>query len=77
MLLDLENPTMIVGRCEEPILEPDEAYPYENEGYRPKVIFPTGHVDMGDGTCRIYYGASDQVMAVATSKIADLVALCK
>lgn len=52
-------------------------YPYENEGYRPKVIFPTGLIDMGDGTCRIYYGASDTVMAMATARIDDLIALCR
>lgn len=77
MLLDLENPAKIIGRCAEPVLDPDPAHPYEVEGYRPTVIFPTGLIDMGDGTCRIYYGASDQVMALATAKIADLVALCK
>jgi len=76
MLLDLQDPTKIVGRCEDPILEPEDKYPYEVEGYRPRVIFPTGLIDMGDGTCRIYYGASDQVMAVATASIADLVELC-
>jgi beta-1,4-mannooligosaccharide/beta-1,4-mannosyl-N-acetylglucosamine phosphorylase len=77
MLLDLKDPSKIVGRCAEPILEPEPDVAYENEGYRPKVIFPCGLIDMGDGTCRIYYGASDQVMALATAKIADLIALCK
>lgn len=77
MLLDLENPAKILGRCPEPILEPDDRFAYESEGYRPRVIFPTGLIDMGDGTCRIYYGASDAVMALATAKIADLVALCR
>ena len=77
MLLDLDDPSRIVGRCEEPILEPDPDVPFENEGYRPKVIFPTGLIDMQDGTCRIYYGASDQVMAVATARIDDLISLCK
>ncbi len=77
MLLDLENPAKIIGRCADPVLEPEDAYPYENEGYRPKVVFPTGLIDMGDGTCRIYYGASDTVMAMATARIADLIALCR
>ena len=77
MLLDLDDPSRIIGRCAEPILEPEPDVSYEVEGYRPKVIFPTGLIDMGDGTCRIYYGASDQVMAVATAKIDDLVALCR
>ena len=77
MLLDLENPARIVGRCEEPILEPEDAYRYEVEGYRPKVCFPCGFIDMGDGTCRIYYGASDTVMAIATARIDDLITLCR
>ena len=77
LLLDLEDPSKIVGRCEDPILEPEPDVPYENEGHRPKVIFPCGMIDMNDGTCRIYYGASDQVMALATAKIDDLIALCK
>ncbi len=62
---------------EAPILEPEPDVPYENEGRRPKLIFPCGMIDMGDGTGRIYYGASDQVMALATAKIDDLIALCK
>ena len=77
MLLDLDDPSRIVGRCEDPILEPEPDVPYENEGHRPKVIFPTGLIDMGNGHVRIYYGASDQVMAVATAKIDDLIALCR
>ncbi len=77
MLLDLKNPAKILGRCPEPILDPEPEFPYEWEGYRPRVIFPTGFIDMGDGTCLIYYGASDTVMALATARIDDLIALCR
>jgi beta-1,4-mannooligosaccharide/beta-1,4-mannosyl-N-acetylglucosamine phosphorylase len=74
MLLDLEEPWRIRGRCLEPIISPEA--PYELLGYRPRVIFPTGTVAEPDGAVKIYYGAADQVMCLATAGLADLVDLC-
>lgn len=76
MLLDLENPSKIIGMYKEPLIAPETEYETE-EGFRTNVIFPGGLIAEDDGTVKIYYGASDTVECMATAKIEDLVALCK
>jgi predicted GH43/DUF377 family glycosyl hydrolase len=72
MLLDLADPTKVLARCPEPIMEP-ETY-YENFGlYIPHVIFPTGAV-VKDGLVHIYYGVCDTAIALATVPLDDLLA---
>jgi predicted GH43/DUF377 family glycosyl hydrolase len=44
-------------------------------GFRTNTIFATGAIPVGD-TLRIYYGASDTVIALAEAKIDDLVDAC-
>ena len=66
MLLDPENPERIIHRSAEPILEPDERY--ENEGLKRGVVYSCGAV-IRDGQLLVYYGASDQTLAVATAPI--------
>ena len=75
MLLDLNDPYRVLGICRDPLLAPDEAYESE-EGFRTNVIFPTGAVLEKDGTVKIYYGASDTVIALATAKVDDLIEAC-
>lgn len=75
MLLDLEDPTKIIGMSKEPLLAPD--LPCElDEGFRQNVIFPGGMILEPDGEVKIYYGASDTVECLATAKLDDLLALC-
>jgi len=76
MLLDLENPSKIIGMYQEPLIAPETKYEVE-EGFRTNVIFPGGLIAEEDGTVKIYYGASDTVECMATAKIEDLIALCK
>ena len=45
-------------------------------GFRTNVIFPTGAILEEDGTVKIYYGASDTVIALATANVNDLIQLC-
>ena len=75
MLLDLEDPSRIVSMCPDPVMEPTEDY--ENVGYRSHVVFPGAMVPEADGTVKIYYGAADQSVALATAGLDDLVALCR
>ena len=75
MLLDLEDPSKIVGMCPDPIMKPTEEY--ESLGYRSNVVFPGSLVSEDDGTVKIYYGAADQCVALATAKLSDLVDLCR
>ncbi len=75
MLLDLEDPTKVIGMCPEPILKAE--YDYEIDGFRGSVIFPGGMILEDDGEVRIYYGAADTVEALATAHVGDLLELCQ
>ncbi len=78
MMLDLNEPWKVVGLSKEPFMIPTAPYDYETRGYRSVTIFPTATVLEDDGkTVRIYYGACDTVMALATAKLDDMIALCK
>lgn len=71
MLLDLDDPSRIIARRREPLLVPSA--PYEMDSvYRPNVVFPCGMVQEPDGELKIYYGASDVHIAVATVATKDL-----
>jgi len=69
LLLDLEAPGRIIGRAAEPVLVSEA--PYEQEGFVPNVVFPTGLVERGDGLL-VYYGAADSATAVAELPREDL-----
>jgi hypothetical protein len=69
MLLDLKNPTRVLSRSEEPILEPQVWY--ENEGWKSGVIYPCGAVVIKDRLL-IYYGGADKVTCVASAKLDEL-----
>ena len=64
MILDLKDPTKILYRSKKPILEPDAFY--ENEGYKPGVIYCCGAV-VKDDKLFVYYGGADMVSCVATA----------
>ena len=70
-LLDLYEPHRIVRKALEPILVPEANF--EQEGFVPNVVFPTGLVDRGD-TVFVYYGAADTVCAVAELSKTDILA---
>ncbi len=75
MLLDLEDPSKVIGMSKEPLIAPET--PYEtDEGYRQNVIFPGGMILEDDGEVKIYYGASDTVECLATANVDDLIKLC-
>ena len=66
MILDIEDPTKILYRGNEPILEPNEWY--ENEGYKGGVVYSCGAV-VKDGELFVYYGGADKVSCVATANL--------
>lgn len=76
MLLDLKDPSKIVGIYREPLIAPETEYETEG-GFRTNVIFPGGLILEDDGTVKIYYGASDTVECLATAKVEDLIRLCR
>lgn len=76
MLLDLKDPSKIIGMYREPLLAPETSYETDN-GFRTNVIFPGGLILEDDGTVKIYYGASDTVECMAIARLDGLIALCK
>ena len=75
MLLDLEDPTKVIGMSKLPLIAPETVYETE-QGYRQQVIFPGGMILEPDGEVKIYYGASDTVECLATARLEELLALC-
>lgn len=69
MLLDLNNPTKIISRTNEPILSPET--PYEKTGQIPNVVFPCGVALIGKKVF-VYYGAGDSVVGVAAVELEKL-----
>jgi len=67
MLLDLEDPTKILFRSKNPVLEPREWY--ENE-WKYGVVMATGAVVVGHDLI-VYYGAGDKHIAAARANLRD------
>jgi len=68
-LLDLEDPTKVIGRLPYPILEPERKY--ELQGDVPNVVFPEGTA-LFDDELLVYYGGADKVIAMASVNINEL-----
>jgi predicted GH43/DUF377 family glycosyl hydrolase len=71
LLLDLNDPSIVLARSEHPIVEPTA--PYELAGFFGNVVFTNGHVVQND-TIQIYYGASDEVICMAELSIMEILA---
>ena len=69
MLLDLKDPSKVLARGAEPIMEP--IAPYETTGFFGNVVFTNGHLVDGD-TVTLYYGASDEVICGAKMSIKEI-----
>ena len=70
LLLDLEDPTKVLARSEEPIMEP--VAPYEQTGFFGNVVFTNGFYRTGEDTVKIFYGASDEVICSAEFSISEI-----
>ncbi|HTK33639.1 MAG TPA: hypothetical protein VL335_03820 [Candidatus Paceibacterota bacterium] len=68
MLLDLQDPTKVLYRSPEPILEPDMHY--ENDG-KPGIVYASGAV-VKDGRLLVYYGGGDRHVCVAEISLNEL-----
>lgn len=69
LLLDPNDPTVVIARSREPILRPET--PYEREGFFGGVVFTCGLLAERD-LVRIYYGAADGVTAVADLPLEEI-----
>jgi predicted GH43/DUF377 family glycosyl hydrolase len=70
-LLDLDEPTRVLHRLPSWILAP--LAPYERAGDVPNVVFPCGLVhEPSSGDVRLYYGAADSSVCLATAQLDEL-----
>jgi predicted GH43/DUF377 family glycosyl hydrolase len=69
-LLDLNDPSKVLGRTKEPILSPDEN---EREGYVPNVVYSCGGQINGEDLI-IPYAMSDYASSFATVNVKELLA---
>ena len=68
ILLDLDDPTRIIGRLREPLLSPS---PDEQDGYVPNVVYSCGAL-VHAGTLVLPYGIGDSAIGFATVAMAEL-----
>lgn len=69
MLLDHDDPSQVIARTNNPLLEPEVHY--ENEGFKYGVAYPCGAVTIGD-KLYVYYGGADMVTCVAHANTQDI-----
>ncbi len=68
-LLDLKEPSKVIARQAEPILEAE--LDWEINGYVPNVVFSCGQAII-DAEIYVYYGGADTVIGVASLKMGDI-----
>lgn len=75
-ILDLEEPSKVLYRCENFLLTPEEWY--EERGFVPNVTFPCATIhDPESGKIAIYYGCADSYVGLAFCKFDEIVAYIK
>jgi predicted GH43/DUF377 family glycosyl hydrolase len=76
MLLDLNDPRKVINKMNSWILTPDTEY--ELNGRVPNVVFTTGAIaDHEKDQIRVYYGAADTCIGLATGSLSELINACK
>jgi len=75
VLLDLKDPSKVIGKTKSYILAPLAIY--EQTGRVPNVVFACGCIaDYKEDRLRVYYGAADTCIGLATGKISEIVDAC-
>jgi predicted GH43/DUF377 family glycosyl hydrolase len=69
LLLDLEDPSRVLHRTKDWIMQPEADY--EIDGFYQGCVFPCGKLVI-DETLFVYYGAADKYVALATCKLEEL-----
>jgi len=67
-LLDLHDPSKVIGRLREPLLKPNEN---EREGYVPNVVYTCGAL-VHKGELIVPYGLADHATAFATVSLSEV-----
>ncbi len=68
LLLDLDDPTRIVGRLTEPLLQPRNS---ERDGYVPNVVYSCGAL-IHEQKLLLPYGCSDMTIRIGVADVPDL-----
>jgi predicted GH43/DUF377 family glycosyl hydrolase len=68
VLLDLDDPTRMIGRLSAPLMSPDET---ERDGYVPNVVYSCGALVHGDWLV-IPYGIADATVGIAVVNLEEL-----
>lgn len=70
-ILDTDEPSKVLHRCENYLLTPEEEY--EERGFVPNVCFPCAALtDAATGRIAIYYGCADSYVGVAFTTISEV-----
>ncbi len=67
IMLDKDDPSKVIHKCEYQIMTPQA--PYEIAGHTPNVVFPTNVLVGEDGKLAIYYGAADCYTCLAFTTV--------
>ena len=70
ILLDLDDPSAVLGRLAQPLLEPE---PADQDGYVPNVVYSCGGI-VHDGLLWLPYGIGDARIGVAYVPLAEVLA---
>ena len=71
-ILDIDNPSKVLYRCENFLLTPEEWY--EERGFVPNVCFPCATIhDSESGKIALYYGCADSYVGLAFTKLDEIV----
>ena len=70
VLIDIDDPSKVLARCDEPLMWPETDY--ELAGFFGGVVFSCGADVAEDGTVTVYYGASDECTCAALTTVDEL-----
>lgn len=75
ILLDLEEPWRVIGKTNSYLMMPEEQY--ERHGNCDNTIFPCGAIpDYANDELKLYYGACDKHVCLATGSLSAIVDAC-
>jgi predicted GH43/DUF377 family glycosyl hydrolase len=69
VLLDLEDPTRVIGRLSQPLISPEGL---EREGYVPNVVYSCGSLIHGDKLI-LPYAMSDKFTVIASVEVSQII----
>jgi len=73
MLLDLDDPTQVIGQLAEPLLSPEGI---EREGYVPNVVYSCGSL-IHNNELVLPYAMSDKATGIVTTSLSSLLCVLK